>query len=331
MDCSCRTAALRIFVRNITRVQVSLPLRTIPHGRGGQYRALSTQQRCLGTPKPSPLATATSRALHTSCGRKSSAVGAALVVDERGYTNNNNYYDDEDTPEFTAADAADYHIETPAPGPRVAAEPSPRPVKIRTGKKARYRDRDRDAGGGGKGDGAYKPKSEGSRSTTTRSKSSGASSDWAKPNAKKSTPKESWRIQKEALKEKFPDGWNPRKKISPDALAGIRMLNKQFPETYTTAALAQKFEVSPEAIRRILKSKWTPDAETEERRETRWHERGKQVWSKWAALGKKPPRKWREEGIVRDPVWNEPRGPTHKNKHVRADMQRRLARAMRPY
>ncbi|KAK4146448.1 uncharacterized protein C8A04DRAFT_9721 [Dichotomopilus funicola] len=301
MDCSCRTAALRIFVRNITRVQVSLPLRTIPHGRGGQYRALSTQQYCLGTQKPSPLATATSRALHTSCARKSSAVGAALVVDDGGYTNNNNnYYDDEDTPEFTAADAADYHIETPAPGPRVAAEPSPRP-------------------------------SEGSRSSRTQSKSSGASSDWAKPNAKKFTPKESWKIQKEALKEKFPDGWNPRKKISPDALAGIRMLNKQFPETYTTAALAQKFEVSPEAIRRILKSKWTPDAEAEERRETRWHERGKQVWSKWAALGKKPPRKWREEGIVRDPVWNEPRGPTHKNKHVRADMQRRLARAMRPY
>jgi hypothetical protein len=135
-------------------------------------------------------------------------------------------------------------------------------------------------------------------------------------------------VQKEALARKFPEGWNPRKKLSPDALAGIRMLHKQFPDEYTTETLAEKFEVSAEAIRRILKSKWTPDADKEVERQERWHNRGKKVWTQWAALGKKPPRKWRAEGIVRDPIWNKPRGPNHKDKAKRAEAQRRLAKGL---
>ncbi|KAF7550619.1 hypothetical protein G7046_g7960 [Stylonectria norvegica] len=113
-----------------------------------------------------------------------------------------------------------------------------------------------------------------------------------------------WKAQKAALKEKFPDGWNPRKRLSPDALAGIRALNAQFPEVYTTQALADKFEVSPENIRRILKSKWTPNSEEEQGREERWFRRGLSVWERKAALGVKPPRKWREEGIARDPSYH---------------------------
>lgn len=121
--------------------------------------------------------------------------------------------------------------------------------------------------------------------------------------------KEGWQIQKQALAEKFPEGWSPRKRLSPDALAGIRALHNQFPEEYTTEVLANKFEVSAEAIRRILKSKWTPDAEEEEDRQRRWFNRGKQIWSHMAELGKKPPRKWRREGVVRAPHWNEKRAP----------------------
>ncbi|KAG6116047.1 hypothetical protein E4U13_002163 [Claviceps humidiphila] len=119
--------------------------------------------------------------------------------------------------------------------------------------------------------------------------------------------KERWQIQKEALKEKFPDGWAPRKRLSPDALAGIRALNAQFPEVYTTKTLADKFQVSPEAIRRVLKSKWMPSAEEEQDRQERWFRRGKQVWERQAALGIKPPKKWRVEGIVRDKEWYERR------------------------
>lgn len=148
--------------------------------------------------------------------------------------------------------------------------------------------------------------------------------DTPKPRPKK----EPWMIQKNALKKKFPEGWNPRKKLSPDALVGIKALHKQFPQEYTTQVLAEKFEVSPEAIRRILKANWTPTPEQEFARQERWFNRGKQVWSHWAELGKKPPRRWREEGIVRDPYWNKPRGPTHKDKHERAEAQRRLAKKM---
>lgn len=120
-------------------------------------------------------------------------------------------------------------------------------------------------------------------------------------------PPESWQSQKSALKEKFPDGWRPLKRLSPDAISGIRALHAQFPEEYTTQALARQFEVSPEAIRRILKSKWSPSADEEEDRQERWFRRGRSVWSRYAELGMKPPQKWRGEGVIRDPSWHEKR------------------------
>jgi hypothetical protein len=108
---------------------------------------------------------------------------------------------------------------------------------------------------------------------------------------------EPWQIQKAALKEKFKEGWNPRKKLSPDALAGIRAIHAQFPEQYTTSVLAEKFEVSPEAIRRILKSRWTPKEEEVLDRQRRWFIRGQKIWSRYSELGLKPPAHWRELGI----------------------------------
>lgn len=107
-----------------------------------------------------------------------------------------------------------------------------------------------------------------------------------------------WAIQKEALKEKFPEGWKPRKRLSPDALEGIRALHQQFPDMFTTEVLGKRFEVSPEAIRRILRSKWQASAEEEEDRQRRWYNRGLKVWEQYAAVGKKPPKKWRDAGIA---------------------------------
>lgn len=118
-----------------------------------------------------------------------------------------------------------------------------------------------------------------------------ADDDWVPP------PRLPWQSQKAALAEKFEEGWAPRKRLSPDALAGIRAINAQFPEEYTVPVLAAKFEVSPEAIRRILKSKWRPDEEEEEDRKRRWYKRGQEVWTRYAELGLKPPRKWRDLGI----------------------------------
>ncbi|KAK7747039.1 Required for respiratory growth protein 9 mitochondrial [Diatrype stigma] len=156
-------------------------------------------------------------------------------------------------------------------------------------------------------------------------------------------PKDYWKIEKAALKAKFPEGWNPRKKLSPDALEGIRALHAQFPTEYTTEALARQFEVSPEAIRRILRTRWQPaSADEEARRQERWFNRGKRVWEQLAALGKKPPRRWRQEGIVRDPSWHEGRYAKRKGPRTewpymphrksadlaRAELQRELAKGM---
>ncbi|KAI9770697.1 MAG: Required for respiratory growth protein 9 mitochondrial [Geoglossum simile] len=109
---------------------------------------------------------------------------------------------------------------------------------------------------------------------------------------------EPWQIQKDVLEAKFGiGGWNPRKRLSPDALDGIRALNAQFPDKYTTPVLAEQFKVSPEAIRRILKSKWRPSDEEVEGRRARWDKRGEKIWEKMVELGVKPPKKWREMGI----------------------------------
>ncbi len=113
------------------------------------------------------------------------------------------------------------------------------------------------------------------------------------------TKLEPWQIQKHSLKDKFGDtgGWNPRKKLSPDALEGIRALNAQYPDRFTTPILADQFKVSPEAIRRILKSKWRPNAEEDEERRARWDKRGERIWSNLVELGVHPPKKWRQMGI----------------------------------
>ncbi|RDL40329.1 uncharacterized protein BP5553_00308 [Venustampulla echinocandica] len=142
-----------------------------------------------------------------------------------------------------------------------------------------------------------------SRSDVDHRGKKAAEDDWKPPK------KEQWQIQKAALKEKFPDGWAPSKRLSPDAITGIRALHAQMPEKFTTRALGDHFKVSPEAIRRILKSKWQPNAEEVVDRETRWFRRGEKVWSRYAELGAKPPRKWRDVGIGRGkPEWKKKTG-----------------------
>ncbi|MCJ1232988.1 Required for respiratory growth protein 9 mitochondrial [Varicellaria rhodocarpa] len=117
--------------------------------------------------------------------------------------------------------------------------------------------------------------------------------------------REQWQVQKHALKEKFgTQGWMPRKRLSPDALEGIRALHSQHPEKYSTPVLAEQFKVSPEAIRRILRSKWRPTEEEEADRLKRWDKRGESIWSQMVEVGVKPPKKWREMGISRPPSFH---------------------------
>ncbi|KAF2017142.1 hypothetical protein BU24DRAFT_420166 [Aaosphaeria arxii CBS 175.79] len=111
---------------------------------------------------------------------------------------------------------------------------------------------------------------------------------------------ERWQIQKAALKEKLGgEAWNPRKKLSPDTMEGIRHLHFSQPERFTLGLLADHFKVSPEAVRRILKSKWRPSEEEQEERLARWDKRGERIWSNLVELGVKPPKRWREMGVGR--------------------------------
>lgn len=112
--------------------------------------------------------------------------------------------------------------------------------------------------------------------------------------------REQWQIEKAAIKAKYPNGYQPSKRLSPDAVTGIRALHAQMPGEYHTRKLAEEFQVSPEAISRILRTKWTPSAEEEADRARRWLKRGESVWTRYAEMGVKPPKRWREAGIGKD-------------------------------
>ncbi|KAJ5172845.1 Neugrin-like protein [Penicillium capsulatum] len=106
--------------------------------------------------------------------------------------------------------------------------------------------------------------------------------------SKKKKKLDHWQAQKGALEKKFPSGWNPPKKLSPDAMDGIRHLHATSPERFTTEILAEEFKVSPESIRRILKSKWRPSESEMDSRRKRWEKRHERIWSQMAELGLRP-------------------------------------------
>ncbi|RJE21967.1 hypothetical protein PHISCL_05709 [Aspergillus sclerotialis] len=132
--------------------------------------------------------------------------------------------------------------------------------------------------------------SETQKSPTTdkKAKNSAPENGNAQPKTKK---REGWQIQKDALKQKFKEGWSPPKKLSPDAMDGIRQLHAVAPDKFTTPVLAEQFKVSPEAIRRILKSKWQPTEEEAEDRRIRWRKRHDRIWSQMSELGIRPSRR----------------------------------------
>ncbi|THH21159.1 hypothetical protein EW146_g335 [Bondarzewia mesenterica] len=60
-------------------------------------------------------------------------------------------------------------------------------------------------------------------------------------------------VHQETIRSNFPEGWNPQRKLSRDAMEGVRSLHAHDPAVFTTPLLAEKFRISPEAVRRILK------------------------------------------------------------------------------
>ena len=69
------------------------------------------------------------------------------------------------------------------------------------------------------------------------------------------------RAHRAAMKRKCPDGWAPPRKLSREAMDALRDLHRHDPRMFSTPVLAERFRVSPEAVRRILRSKWEPTRE----------------------------------------------------------------------
>lgn len=69
------------------------------------------------------------------------------------------------------------------------------------------------------------------------------------------------KAHRKAMKKAFPEGWSPPRKLSREAMDILRQLHRGDPDTFSTPVLADRFRISPEAVRRILKSKWEPPAE----------------------------------------------------------------------
>ncbi|TNY19982.1 hypothetical protein DMC30DRAFT_331374, partial [Rhodotorula diobovata] len=78
-----------------------------------------------------------------------------------------------------------------------------------------------------------------------------------------------WRKHQFAMRTKFPDGWAPPKRLSREAMDLVRTLARSDPVQYSVPKLADKFKVSPEAVRRILKSRFELPVEERVRREQR--------------------------------------------------------------
>lgn len=89
------------------------------------------------------------------------------------------------------------------------------------------------------------------------------------------TAKPEWHKRDAAIKKRY-GKWNPTRKLTRDQMDDVKHIAAQMPHL-RTVDLAQYFQVLPEAIRRILKSKWQPSEQTElalrEREQRRKQER----------------------------------------------------------
>ncbi|KAI0349701.1 hypothetical protein OH77DRAFT_1414552 [Trametes cingulata] len=108
------------------------------------------------------------------------------------------------------------------------------------------------------------------------------------------TPQE-YAAHRETMKRKFPEGWSPPRKISREAMDSLRSLHALDPARFSTPVLAEKFRISKEAVRRILKSKWEP---TREQR-AKMAARERQAREEWK-LQKRLEEKDKQESIQRE-------------------------------
>ena len=119
----------------------------------------------------------------------------------------------------------------------------------------------------------------------------------------KPTPNE-YKAHREIMRKEFPNGWNPPRKVTREAMEGIRQMHHLDPATFTTPVLAEKFKISPEAVRRILKSRWEPPRDKRlkiaerEREDRAAYLRSKQEQERTEAQEVAEARKIRRDGLA---------------------------------
>ncbi|KAK4053236.1 CAAX prenyl protease [Microbotryomycetes sp. JL221] len=83
-----------------------------------------------------------------------------------------------------------------------------------------------------------------------------------------------WLKHRQTMKQKFPNGWQPPKRVSRQTMNLMKTLHQSNQTLYTLELLSEHFKISKEAVRRILKSKFElPLIEIQKREEKRKQER----------------------------------------------------------
>ncbi|CAO1638314.1 unnamed protein product [Parajaminaea phylloscopi] len=101
----------------------------------------------------------------------------------------------------------------------------------------------------------YGPASRSERATLSRGQTIQEKDDQVE-----AAPQAAWALHRNALREKFSDSdlgtsqWRPNKVLSRETQSGLRLLHATDPEKWTVSTLSRQFKISPEAVRRILRS-----------------------------------------------------------------------------
>ncbi|KAF9924266.1 Required for respiratory growth protein 9 mitochondrial [Linnemannia zychae] len=110
-----------------------------------------------------------------------------------------------------------------------------------------------------------------------------------------------WKKHRETIKAKIGgEAWNPRRKITRQSMEEVRYLRRQFPTEWTTAKLAEHFNMPNESIVRILKSNYQPSPErAAQQDEVRLRKKKERVDADIARILKERQEKWEASRLER--------------------------------
>ena len=75
--------------------------------------------------------------------------------------------------------------------------------------------------------------------------------------------------------------WRPRKRLTRYEIDHLKILHRELPQENTIEKLAIKFSISQQAVRRILKSKFEPTPEIQERQDRKALAQKEERQNKW--------------------------------------------------